>query len=38
MPKNNGSAMYIKVYFLNQCSSTKLTNSDKYNENYDCKL
>ena len=24
-----GSAMYIKVYFINQCSTIKLTNSEK---------
>ena len=29
--------MYIKAYFLNQCSTAKLTNSEKKNENYDCK-
>ena len=23
-----GSAMYIKIYFLNQCSTIKLTNSE----------
>ena len=30
-----GSTMYIKAYFLNKCSTTKLTNSEKQNENYD---
>ena len=30
--------MYIKTYFLNQCSTKKLTNLEKYNENYDYKL
>ena len=30
--------MYIKAYFLNQYRTIKLTNSEKQNENYDCKL
>ena len=33
-----GSTMCIKTYFLNQCNTTKLTNSEEQNENYDCKL
>ena len=33
-----GSTIDIKAYFLNQCNTAKLTNSEKYNENYDCKL
>ena len=32
------SLMYMKAYFLYQCHTTKLTNSEKKNENYDCKL
>ena len=33
-----GSTMYIKPYFLNQCNTTKLTNSERQKKNYDCKL
>ena len=33
-----GSTMYIKAYFPNQCNTTKLSNSEKQNESYDCKL
>ena len=33
-----GSTMYFKTYFLNECNTTKLINSKKLNENYDCKL
>ena len=33
-----GQPCMSKVYFLNQCSTIKLTNSEKQNENFDCKL
>ena len=33
-----GSNLYIKVYFLNQCHTAKLTNSEKLSKNCDFKL